>query len=384
MGCCNSRVPPPVQSKPAPVPVQSVPEENKSPLPNKPKSFKQRPSRTPSSATPLIAEPKKKAVSKNFECQNGHELLWHADIPFKYESINYTWMIRCDACSNVYTGSGYHCHQCNYNLCDNCCLPFDKPRQVMYCEVKHELIWSPAQIWNYKSQGYSASFNCNICKANRYEPSWSCEICSYDACLKCAQLSNIIPPQDFIMCKTVNHTLDYALKIEPNDDEKPVAHLCDLCENTISDSEPRLYCNSHSFDVCIECVNSKLDDMLPHPGFKCKEEKNLKVQSREKVKEETGDDIKCQVCENAEFELGYICGDCVTCYCLNCSGKIHRGILNCHKQTCTDGHRLSWVPCSKKETKVFNCNICKQRFSCGAFSCSDCNYYVCVNDFKLE
>ena len=385
MGCCQSKVPPPVGSKLNAEPKPAAPPAEEKKTTTVSKVLKQKNNRTNSSVPPLVAEPPKVVVAKNFECDKGHELKWHSDIPFRYESINSTWLIRCDSCSNTYTGPGYHCDQCNYNLCETCCKPFSKPRQVLFCEANHELLWSPALVWKYKSEGHPDSFNCNLCKSSRHEPSWSCSACNYDVCLKCAQQADIVFPQEYIKCGQVNHPLDYVTSVEPSEiDDKPVTHLCDLCENVINDSEPRLLCNSHKFDVCIECANKRLYDMIPHPAFKCKEGKNLRVQSRVAVKEETEDDIKCQGCGDEEFNYGYICEVCLTAYCFKCSAKIYSGILNSHKQTCPDGHRLFWNFCSKRESLNYNCDICKLKFAHGTYTCSDCNYYICISDFKLE
>jgi hypothetical protein len=200
----------------------------------------------------------------------------------------------------------------------------------------------------------------------------------------CSQQAGVAFPEPFIVCHENNHPLDYLEKFEA--EGEPVESKCNLCLNVISDEYPRLTCKRHDFDVCMDCVNKRLKEMVPHPGFKCKcgEEKRLRIQKRSQAVEESGDEYSCMVCGSKEFNFAYLCEDCLCCYCLNCSGNIHRKILNCHLKTCDSGHRLMWRNCSLRESKTFICEGCKTKKDTGVFLCVDCNYNLCITCFKSE
>ena len=370
-------------SKPM-TPAPHVHVQIKEPVSGGDKNRKQKPSIVGAPVHSAIIPPEKveekPSLPKEFQCEKGHELVWHNDITFKYDSINGTWFIRCDTCNNVYSTSGYHCDQCNFNMCDICCKSFKKERQVLYCEAKHELIWTPELVYKRKTENADL-FACNLCAKTKREPAWSCETCEYDVCLMCAMQAGIPSPQDFILCETNSHPLDY-LEKAPDEDH---GHQCNLCQAEIASHYGRLRCDFHDYDVCIDCADKKLLELVPHPGFKCKcsEEKRLRIQNRKKLSEDTGDEYSCQVCSNTEFEYAYICEDCLLCYCLNCSSLIHRKILNSHTKTCSNGHRLMWRHCSLRESKTFICEGCKTKRSCGVFLCADCNYHECISCFKI-
>ena len=330
-----------------------------------------------------IPEIKEEAHIRKFECDNGHELIWHTDIPFHYMKITETPMIECSRCKIAYSSAGWHCRECLYDLCENCSLEFDKPRQFMKCEEQHELFWSPETVGIYKENSPSSvGFRCNGCKKALIEPNWHCDHCSYDICIACGIKNGFKPPLNLLVCDK-EHVLKQMDVVQEEADDYVLG--CNLCSAVIND---RIgfhcgECTEVDFDICLKCANKSISNMIPHPLYKCKEGKQLLLlDNLPAIRQESGEDCKCCSCGKENMNKAFICLDCCQCYCLKCSKKLYQSISALHKMKCENGHQLSYSYVSKYDSKRFKCNICNELYGSGCFCCNACNFYVCIKDIQ--
>lgn len=403
MGCCGSKpVPPPVNptvhpplsnldySKPAGTdslphsapahhePVHVPPPVHHDPVPvhHDPAPVHHPPVEKPSEPAHHTLKPTK------FECDNGHDLLWYTDLPFHYFTVSSNWTLRCSICQSLYSCAGWHCRSCNYDMCIKCAEHLGKKAPELKCSAGHTCTWAPESVFIYKEESDSDGFICNICRSYKYEPNWNCVMCSYDVCISCAiETKNIHPPIDYLMCSE-NHHLKYYKDIQSHISSE-VQLVCDKCKTEITEGEC-FNCNDHSFDMCIKCAKKRMFRTIPHPGYQCNEGKKLKIEDIESIKEETGKDIKCDICLRDNMKWAYLCGDCLQCYCLTCSRSLSKKIEECHKEKCKQGHQLTWTLSSEEEINKLKCSTCSKSFSTGSFSCEDCNFNLCIKDMHLQ
>lgn len=387
MGCCSSKpLPPPVVQKPAPVEIPKpapVPEKAKpepkplspvrvkSPEPVKastPKSFASPPP-SPKAPTPKAPTPE----PEEFKCANGHDYLWHTDTPFFYLANYGTPLINCNKCKNTYSCAGWHCRLCLDDICIECAGKFGMETSYMVCSNDHELIWSAETTGIYGS-----SFNCNTCEeTGKMEPNWNCSECQYDVCIKCGSLAGFSPPFNLLVCES-NHCLSL-VSIEVTEGEDFLLR-CNTCEKDIH--TPRSYrCTDCDFDMCLDCAKERISRMIPHPGYKCPEGKSLELKDVPEVGEDE-EAFRCAACGNSEMKQAFLCGDCAHCYCLRCSRELFHGISHCYTKKCQNRHGLAWLYVPKYESQRFKCNVCSNVYKSGSFTCTECNYDVCIKDIR--
>ena len=212
------------------------------------------------------------------------------------------------------------------------------------------------------------------------EPDWNCDICNYDLCIKCGIEAGFKPPINLIVCSE-GHNLTFDAHIIENYEKGNFLPKCNICGTEIS-KEGCYHCEADDYDICVECSKGILSRMTAHPGLRCKDDIEMVLIDLQNKREETQKDIKCLNCGKEDYEIGYVCNDCLHSYCLQCSRLVYRGIIVSHEKKCPEGHGLLWYSVSKYENRQFRCDVCTNNFTTGCFSCQECEFDICINDIQ--
>ena len=317
---------------------------------------------------------------KTLYCNNNHILTWDTQVVFRSFQSTSSWTLICESCSSNFSSACWHCKACTYSICEICGnLNGNKPPHLK-CRKNHILLWSPETIWDYRKDSTSEIFACDLCKEIKHEPSWNCDKCGYDICIPCGEKQKIEPCQNYLEC-FFNHKLSYVTLLLDESQYETYGIQCKTCQNWVDPDSPFCQCEVHDVDVCLKCVDDELKSLVPHPGFRCKDGKVMKIVAKEWVLQEIGDSVACDICKTEYFEYAFMCTDCFLCYCFSCGKDLHVKILNSYKETCKIGHQLVY---KSPEEGDFVCVICREYFNTGFFTCESCNYKICVKDLELS
>jgi hypothetical protein len=349
-------------------PKPKTPEDSGSKAPEEPES---KPLEEPQVTAPGLGE---------FKCENGHDYIWYTDMPFHYQEIANDPKIRCNRCSLIYSAAGWHCRICLDDICENCALNYNKTPQTLKCKNQHTLFWSPEVPGIYYEVVQMLSFDCDICRLSKNEPSWNCSECNYDLCIECGKKQGILPPFNHLLCDE-KHDLTIETEVPKNYVEDNANVLCNKCNKNL-DQQTFYHCDACCYDLCLACASNLITNTAPHPAYLCTEGKKLTLKLLKPLRLETGEDFECSSCGVYNKERGYACADCFLCYCLQCSREIGQGLSSFHRKKCPDGHQILWQNAVAYENQKFQCDVCKKIYKSGCFSCVGCNYDVCIKDFK--
>lgn len=323
--------------------------------------------------------PEKSEILKSpdpLQCENNHILSWNTQLIFDIFQTSNSWTITCQLCLSNFSSFCWHCDTCNYSVCESCGNASGIKAPYLKCRKNHRLLWSPETIWYYRKDSTSEIFACDICKEIKHEPSWNCDQCGFDICITCGEKFNIKPCERFLeFC--FNHRLNYVTLVLDESLYESFGILCKSCQKWIDPDSPFFQCEVHDIDVCLKCADDELKELVPHPGFRCKDGKTMKIIGKDWVLQEFSDNVACDLCKSDSFDYSFMCTDCFLCYCFTCSKDLHTKILNCHTKSCKIGHPLQY---KSPEEGDFICNTCRDYFQTGFFTCECPNYKLCPKD----
>lgn len=187
------------------------------------------------------------------------------------------------------------------------------------CEMGHVMI-----ISKFSAFGYGEGYLCNSCKrAMKSQERWICLLCIYDLCFTCCKPSvktGADMGSDVIAFAgrcTKGHDL---LKINryPRYYMSPGMIVCDDCRghDIIQRFGDAYHCRQCSYDLCIPCLQNKVNNLTRVPLPRCGMGHVMIVSSYRAEGYSYG--YRCNTCSKHSFGDRWVCITCRDDYCYSC------------------------------------------------------------------
>ncbi|OMJ66354.1 hypothetical protein SteCoe_36826 [Stentor coeruleus] len=172
---------------------------------------------------------------QRINCPQMHQMSWIPNISASYDSLS----VSCNLCRTDYTGSGWRCQICDYDICPRCGIlkgvlaPFVNPaicslgHKLLCVEVPHEM-------------------PCVMCSERIDYPHWHCEECLYSLCLQCSALIGF----GFARCDIGHQMVSYK-KVKSSWSLR--SDCCKECKKKLKDSG--FACTSCKVYLCDGCLS---------------------------------------------------------------------------------------------------------------------------------